>query len=55
VRWNRELSADRFRLIEDYPLFDAFYMTLITITTVGYQESHPLSDAGQVFNSFLIL
>lgn len=44
-----------FRVIEGYPLFDAFYMTLITITTVGYQEIHPLSQAGRVFNSFLIL
>jgi voltage-gated potassium channel len=43
-----------FRLLEGYPLFDAFYMTLITITTVGYQEIHPLSHAGRVFNSFLI-
>jgi voltage-gated potassium channel len=30
-------------------------MTLITITTVGYQEVHPLSHAGRIFNSFLIL
>jgi voltage-gated potassium channel len=44
-----------FRLIENYSLFDAFYMTLITITTVGYQEVRPLSHAGRVFNSFLIL
>jgi voltage-gated potassium channel len=44
-----------FRLLEDYSLFDAFYMTLITITTVGYQEVRPLSHAGRVFNSFLIL
>jgi len=44
-----------FRLLENYPLFDAFYMTLITITTVGYQEIRPLSHAGRVFNSFLIL
>ncbi len=44
-----------FRLIDGYPLFDAFYMTLITITTVGYQEVHPLSHAGRIFNSFLIL
>ena len=43
-----------FRIIERYPLFDAFYMTLITITTVGYQEIHPLSQAGRIFNSFLI-
>jgi voltage-gated potassium channel len=44
-----------FRVIERYSLFDAFYMTLITVTTVGYQEVHPLSHAGKVFNSFLIL
>jgi voltage-gated potassium channel len=43
-----------FRLLENYSLFDAFYMTLITITTVGYQEIHPLSHAGRIFNSFLI-
>jgi voltage-gated potassium channel len=43
-----------FRLIENYPFFDAFYMTLITITTVGYQEIRPLSHAGRVFNSVLI-
>ncbi|HVW84533.1 MAG TPA: NAD-binding protein [Bryobacteraceae bacterium] len=44
-----------FMLIEHYPPFDAFYMTLITISTVGYQELHPLSPAGRLFNSFLIL
>lgn len=44
-----------FRLIEGYSFFDAFYMTLITITTVGYQEVHPLTHAGRMFNSFLIL
>src|SRR5580700_427849 len=44
-----------FVLIEHYPLFDAFYMTLTTVTTVGYGEIHTLSHAGRVFNSFLIL
>ncbi|MGD0298837.1 MAG: potassium channel protein [Bryobacteraceae bacterium] len=43
-----------FVLIDHYPVFDAFYMTLITISTVGYAEVHPLSHAGRVFNSFLI-
>ncbi|HVP49485.1 MAG TPA: potassium channel protein [Bryobacteraceae bacterium] len=43
-----------FTVIEGYPIFDAFYMTLITITTVGYAEIHPLSHAGRIFNSFLI-
>ncbi len=44
-----------FVLIEGYPWFDAFYMTITTITTVGYQEVRSLSRAGRVFNSFLIL
>jgi voltage-gated potassium channel len=44
-----------FHGIESYPVFDAFYMTLITITTVGYQELHRLSRAGRIFNSFLIV
>jgi voltage-gated potassium channel len=43
-----------FTWIEHYPPFDAFYMTLTTMTTVGYGEIHPLSHAGRVFNSFLI-
>lgn len=43
-----------FVLLEGYSPFNAFYMTLITITTVGYQELKPLSQAGRVFNSFVI-
>ncbi len=43
-----------FVVIDNFPPFDAFYMTLITMTTVGYSEIHPLSHAGRVFNSFLI-
>ncbi|MBI3667029.1 MAG: potassium channel protein [Acidobacteria bacterium] len=43
-----------FVLIERWPWFDAFYMALTTLTTVGYQEVHPLSKAGRIFNSFLI-
>jgi voltage-gated potassium channel len=43
-----------FTLIEGWNPFDAFYMTLITITTVGYREVRDLSTTGRVFNSFLI-
>jgi voltage-gated potassium channel len=43
-----------FSVIEGWGVFDAFYMTLTTITTVDYAEVHPLSSAGRVFNSFLI-
>lgn len=44
-----------FTLIEGWPVEDAFYMTLITVTTVGYRELHELSPAGRVFNSVLIV
>jgi voltage-gated potassium channel len=43
-----------FMIIENYPAFDAFYMTLTTMTTVGYMEIRELSHAGRVFNSFVI-
>lgn len=43
-----------FTLIEHWLPFDAFYMTLTTMTTVGYGEIHALSRAGRIFNSFLI-
>ncbi len=44
-----------FILIEDFSPFEAFYMALTTVTTVGYFELRPLSTAARVFNSFLIL
>ncbi len=43
-----------FVLIEHWSWFDAFYFSLFTLTTVGYEELHPLSHAGRVFNSLLI-
>lgn len=44
-----------YMLIEGYKFFDAFYMTIITVGTVGFMEVHPLSDAGRLFTSFLII
>jgi voltage-gated potassium channel len=41
--------------IEGWSAWDAFYMTIITVTTVGYGEVHPLSRAGQVFTVALLL
>jgi voltage-gated potassium channel len=42
-------------LIEGWSWWDAFYMTMITITTVGYREVHPLSRAGEAFTVVIIL
>src|SRR5690348_697165 len=44
-----------FHVIEGWPWFDAFYMVLITVSTVGYSEVHPLSHAGRVFNVAIII
>jgi voltage-gated potassium channel len=44
-----------FAIVEGWSLFDSFYMTLITLTTVGYGEVHPLSQMGRVFASALML
>ncbi len=40
---------------KDYTLFDSLYMTVITLTTVGYEEVHPLSQPGRVFTIILLL
>lgn len=42
-------------LIEGYSPFDAFYMALTTITTIGYGEIFGLSRRGRIFNSAYIL
>ena len=44
-----------YHLIEGWRPLDAFYMTVITLTTVGFQEVHPLSSAGRIFTAFLSL
>ncbi len=50
------LGTIGYETIEDnYNFVDAFYMTIITISTVGFREVHELSDAGKIFTAFLIV
>jgi len=44
-----------FHYIEGWSWFDGFYMVITTLTTIGYQEVHPLSYEGRIFNVFIIL
>lgn len=44
-----------YRWIEGWNYFDSLYMTVITLGTVGYGETHPLSHNGRVFTIFMIL
>ncbi|MEJ2037710.1 MAG: potassium channel protein [Desulfosarcinaceae bacterium] len=44
-----------YLLIEGWSSLDALFMTIITLATVGYQEVHPLSAAGQIYTIVLIV
>ena len=44
-----------YGVIEGWPPTDSFYMTLITLSTVGFQEVRPLSDFGRIFTAGLII
>jgi voltage-gated potassium channel len=49
------LGTIGYVIIDNYSWFDAFYMTVITVATVGYGEVAPLSHAGKLFTAFLII
>jgi len=42
-------------VIEDWSFVDSLYMTIITITTVGYAEVHPLTAGGKIFSILVII
>ncbi len=44
-----------FRLIEGWSFTDSLFMTVTTVTTVGYGEVHPLSQGGRIFAIVLML
>jgi len=44
-----------YSLVERMPLFEAFYMTIITISTVGYAEIVPLSQTGRILTIIIII
>jgi voltage-gated potassium channel len=44
-----------YMLIEGWSFIDALFMTITTITTVGFMEVHPLDSAGRLFTIFLII
>jgi voltage-gated potassium channel len=49
------LGTTGFHVLEGWPWFDAFYMVLITVTTIGYTEVHPLTEVGREFNVAVII
>lgn len=49
------LGTIGYTTLEKMDLFDAFYMTLITISTVGFGEIKPLSHGGRILTAFIII
>jgi voltage-gated potassium channel len=44
-----------YMVIEQWSFLDALFMTITTVTTVGYREVHPLDTSGRIFTIFVIL
>ena len=49
------LGIAGYMLIEGWSLFDAAYMVVVTFTTVGYEEVHPLSPSGRLLTMFMMV
>lgn len=49
------IGTSGFMLIEGWNLADSLYMTIITVTTTGFEEVHPLSTHGELFTLLLVV
>jgi voltage-gated potassium channel len=49
------IGVTGYMVIEGDSMLDALYMTVITISTVGFGEIHKLSQGGKIFTIFLII
>ena len=49
------IGTTGYMIIEDWRFLDALYMTVITISTVGYREINQIGDAGRVFTILLVV
>lgn len=48
------LGTAGYAVLEDWRILDALYMTVITLTTVGFQEVRPMSDTGRIFTIIFV-
>ncbi len=49
------MGTSWYHLVERWTWLDALYMTVITLATVGFGETHPLGERGRIFTITLIL
>ncbi len=48
------IGTSGYMIIEGWQFLDALYMTVITISTVGFSETHPVGSLGRLFTIFLV-
>ncbi len=44
-----------YRFLEEWTWIQSFYFSVVTLSTVGYGDLHPTSDAARLFTAFYIL
>ena len=49
------LGTAGYMLIEDWNMLDGLYITVITVSTIGYGEVHAVSPQGRIFTLVLIV
>lgn len=49
------IGTTGYATLEHWRLIDAAYMTIVTLSTVGFGETHPLSPTGRIFTVVLIV
>lgn len=48
------IGTGAYHLIEGFSLFDSFYLSVITLTTIGYGDLYPTTQIGKLFTIFYI-